>query len=153
MSEFASRLTDAILKWFPLVFGLGVLAVLVGYVVLGILHLRRERRKRRARAALLATMKHHVTEQIMETVLPMERAAKYEKPLTDALERLGIGVVTGGGTQLTKNGAVQWVEITIALLDLEAALNVTRDQLRRCGAPSGSTLKYSNSNQQVTVPI
>jgi hypothetical protein len=40
--------------------------------------------------------------RIPQALQPLERAAKYEDPLNAALTRLGVGEVSGGGSQLSE---------------------------------------------------
>ncbi len=153
MNEFASKVRDLILDWFPLIFGFGILAAFAVWFIRGIGQHRREREKRIAHAALEAEMKHFVYAKIMDPVLPMKRASKYEEPLEQALETAKLGVVTGGETQMAKGGAIAWVGIDIALADLDGALQFTRQRLRELGAPPGSELQYRVGEQKMTTMI
>jgi hypothetical protein len=153
MSDFASKLTDVILEWFPVVFGFGILAAFAVWFSRGIGQHRRERRRRIAHSALEAQMKHFVYAKIMEGILPMARTAKYEEPLSQALETAKLGVITGGGTQMGKGDTIAWVGIDLALADLDGAVQFTRQRLRELGAPGGSVLEYRVGEQQMSVEI
>jgi hypothetical protein len=153
MSDFTSRLIDLILRWFPTIFGFGLLVTFAVVIVIGIRQHLRERRKRIERAALAARMPYAVFARIPDPVLPMVRGRKYEEPLDQSLVSAKLGMVTGGGTQTDKNGKVAWVGLDIALADLEDALQFTRQRLREYGAPAGSVLEYRVGDQKVTVEI
>ena len=153
MSDFASKLTDLILEWFPVIFGFGVLVAFAVWFIRGIGQYRRERQRRIARSALEAQMKHFAYAKIMESILPMARAAKYEDPLGQALEAAKLGVITGGGTQMGKGDTIAWVGIDLALADLDGAVQLTRQRLRELGAPAGSVLEYRVGEQQMSVEI
>jgi hypothetical protein len=153
MSDFASRLTDVILAWFPIIFGFGVLLAFTVFIIRGISQHRRERQRRVARSALEAQMKYFVYAKIMESILPMARAAKYEDPLSEALEAARLGLVTGGGTQMGEGDAIAWVGLDLALADLDGAVQFTRQRLRELGAPAGSVLEYRIGEEKISVEI
>ena len=89
----------------------------------------------------------------MDSVGPMERGDKYEDPLDRDLEAQGLGMVTGGGTQMAKGGGIEWVGIDIYLADLDRGLELTRQRLRELGAPAGSVLEYRVGEEKRTVEI
>lgn len=89
----------------------------------------------------------------MDSVMPMERGAKYADPLDDSLRKHDYGFVTGGGTQMDKQGAIVWIGIDIELRDLDAALQFTRDRLRELGAPRGSVLEYRIGAEKKTLEV
>jgi hypothetical protein len=153
MSDFTSKLIDFVIGWFPILFGFGVLAALAVWFIMGIGPHLRQRRKRIEHSALEATMHYSVCAKIMEPILPMARGRKYEEPLDQALVGAKLGVVSGGGTQMGKDGAIAWVEVVMALADLDAALQFARQQLRELGAPAGSVLVYRVGDQQVSIEI
>src|SRR5882724_8271245 len=153
MSDFASRLTDVILNWCPLIFGFGVLAAFGVWFIQGIGQHRRQRQQRAEHSALEAQMHHSVYVKITESILPMARGAKYEDPLNHALQAAKLGVVTGGGTQMGKGGTIAWVGIDLAFADLDSAIQLTRQRLRELGAPAGSVLQYRVGDQKMSVEI
>ncbi len=153
MSDSTSKLIDWVIGWFPILFGFGVLAAFAVWFIMGIGPHLRQRRKRIDHSALEATMRYSVCAEIMEPILPMARGRKYEEPLDQALVAAKLGVVTGGGTQMGKDGGIAWVEIVMALADLDGALQFTRQQLRKLGAPPGSTLVFRVGDQQVREEI
>ena len=153
MNDFTSRLIDVLLEWIPIIFGFGVLVAFAVWFIRGIGRHRRERQRRIARSALAAQMKHFAYAKIMESILPMARAAKYEDPLSQALEAARLGVVTGGGTQMGEEVTIAWVGIDLALADLDGAVQFARQRLRELGAPAGSVLEYRVGEQQMSVEI
>ena len=147
-------MSDFILEWFPVIFGFGVLAAFGWFITVGVIRHVRERRKQKERARRLSLSPgHFVFAKIMDTVGPMERAAKYENPLDRDLEAKDLGMVTGGGTQTAKDGGIEWVGIDIDLADLDRGIEFTRRRLRELGAPAGSVLEYRVDGQKMTVEI
>ena len=145
------RMADFILEWFPLIFGFGVLAVFGWFITVGVVRHVGERRKQAQRLA--RPRGHFVFAKIMDTVGPMERGDKYEKPLDRDLEAQGLGMVTGGGTQMAKDGGVEWLGLDLDLADLDRGIEFTRRRLRELGAPPGSVLEYRIGEQKMTVEI
>ena len=144
-------MSDFILQWFPILFGFGVLAAFGWVITIGIVQQVRERRKRARRLA--RPPGHFVFAKIMDTVGPMERGEKYEQPLDRDLEAQGLGMVTGGGTQMAKKGGIEWVGIDIDLVDLDRGIEFSRGRFRELGAPPGSVLEYRIGEQKMTVEI
>jgi hypothetical protein len=137
---------------------LPVLPIAVGVLVVGYFMLRRARRigmhsPSRRRREVSASYPHFVFAKIMEPIGPMDRGAKYEDPLDETLELRDAGVVAGGGTQMRKEGGIEWVGIDIYLADLDNALELTRQRLCELGAPNGSVLEYSVGEQKMAVQI
>lgn len=73
---------------------------------------------------------------------PMQRGEHFEDPLIEVLKDLGVGEVTGGGTQLSGDErGVDFCDIEMALSDTsEAALQSIIAALEELGAPKGSKL-------------
>ena len=138
--------------WIPIAISVVALIAFAGFIVLGIVRIMQERSKRRELQSW--PHGHFVFAKIIDHILPMERGAKYERPLHAALHTRGLGIVTGSGTQMSRDGSkVEWVGIDIDLRDLDGALAFTRDYLRELGAPSGSVLEYRAGEQKITVQI
>lgn len=138
--------------WIPITISILVFVAFVGFVILGIVRFVQERRRQRELQSW--PRGHFVFAKIMDGVLPMERGAKYAHPLHVALYAKRLGIVTGGGTQMSRDGsAVEWVGLDIDLCDLDDALAFTRDYLRELGAPSGSVLEYRVGEEKQTVDI
>jgi len=82
-----------------------------------------------------------VTARLNDRAQPMDRGDLYEDPLHAALEEQGLGEVTGGGTQLSEEGEIDFCEVEIQLSAAdEAALAVVAKTLEAFGAPKGSKL-------------
>jgi hypothetical protein len=88
---------------------------------------------------------HFVLARFYEHVEPIDRGERYEDPLNEALEAAGIGRVTGGGSQLTEDGRIEFADIEIELVDLDAALQAAVAALERAGAPRGSEIHLDGS--------
>jgi hypothetical protein len=85
--------------------------------------------------------------KIPESIEPLERGAKYEEPLEDALEAGGLGEVTGGGSQLGPPKADGTSDILSVDLDVELTkgpegLALLRRKLKALNAQKGTTLIY-----------
>ncbi|MEM7165854.1 MAG: hypothetical protein AAF581_10340 [Planctomycetota bacterium] len=96
---------------------------------------------------------HFVFAKIQDTVSPIERGAKYEDPLSDALQRAGLGEVTGGGTMQNKDGSIAWIGVDIEVKDLTTGIPLVRRKLRELGAPRGSVLEYTVDDEPIEVPV
>ena len=93
--------------------------------------------------------------KIPESIMPIERGKKYEDPLDIALKKAGVGEITGGGSQLgepDKNGSptIDWVGIDVDLTDQAAGLPLLKAELKRLGAPQGTTLEYELEGKTTT---
>lgn len=108
-----------------------------------------------AQAALppIPRVSFFVFAKIQDTVKPIERGAKYEDPLDEALKKQHLGEVTGGGTMQKKDGAIEWIGVDIQLVDLSEALTFTKQKLRELGAPKGSVLEFKRDGKDVVEPI
>jgi hypothetical protein len=83
---------------------------------------------------------HFVLARFYEHIEPIDRGNRYEDPLHETLESAGIGCVTGGGSQLTEEGRIEFADIEIELADLDGALQTAVQALERAGAPQGSEI-------------
>ncbi|MDB5386652.1 MAG: hypothetical protein JWM11_2298, partial [Planctomycetaceae bacterium] len=54
----------------------------------------------------------------------------------------------GGGSQLSDDCGIEFVDIEIQLTDLDRGLEVTRDVLNVQGAPKGSVLRYTENEEE-----
>ena len=77
---------------------------------------------------------------------PIERSERFEDPLSEALERAGLGEVTGGGSWLTHpdEQGRQFVEscgIDLDIRDPIAGIPFVLQELRKLNAPRGSRLE------------
>src|SRR5262245_21975866 len=92
-----------------------------------------------------------VVARLCEHIEPIDRGERYEDPLDELLQSLGIGAVTGGGTELSKQGGIQFGDIDIELTDLGQGLAATAQLLTELGAAAGSYLQYKVDGQTQTV--
>lgn len=88
---------------------------------------------------------HFVIARFYEHIEPIDRGSRYEDPLHEVLESAGIGCVTGGGSQLTEEGRIEFADIEIELADLDGALQTAVQALERAGAPRGSEIHLDGS--------
>jgi hypothetical protein len=96
---------------------------------------------------------HLVIARIPEHIEPVDRGARYENPLQDALAVRDLGVVTGGGSQLTPATEIGHVDIELALADLDEGIDVVRRILEEAGAPVGSKLLFERDGDEVDHPF
>lgn len=92
---------------------------------------------------------HLVIARIPEHIEPMDRGARYEDPVQDALAIRDLGMVTGGGSQLTAAAEIGYVDVELALADLDGALEVVQRILEEAGAPVGSQLLFEQDGVEV----
>jgi hypothetical protein len=88
---------------------------------------------------------YFVLARFYEHIEPIDRGDRYEDPLNEQLESAGIGRVTGGGSQLTAEGRIEFADVEIELADLDAALQAAVEALERAGAPEGSEIHRDGS--------
>lgn len=96
---------------------------------------------------------HLVIARIPEHIEPMDRGPRYEDPVHDALGIRDLGVVTGGGSQLTSSTEIGYVDVEMALADLDEALEVAKRLLEDAGAPVGSQLLFEQDGRDVEMPF
>ena len=82
-----------------------------------------------------------------ESIGPMDRGDKYEDPIIDELERLGLGEVSGAGTSLGEEqpDGSRYIEscgIDVDTNDVRAAREALRAILPKLGCPKGTQLHY-----------
>ncbi|KVG55854.1 hypothetical protein WS97_09680 [Burkholderia territorii] len=91
--------------------------------------------------------------RINEAIMPIERGHKYEDPLDEALKTAKLGVVTGGGTSLSKERNIEWVGIDVSLIDLDRGIPFLKQKLIDLGAPQGSILEYQLQGRKIEVQV
>ena len=90
---------------------------------------------------------HRVLARLYEHIEPIARGDRYEDPLQATLEKMGIGRVTGGGSQLDELGRIAYADVEIELANLDEALRIVADALEVAGAPEGSELIQASDNR------
>lgn len=76
---------------------------------------------------------------IREPLKPVDRGAKYEEPLIEALGELG--ELTGGGSQMGEGGRIEFCGLDVVVNDRDRGLKVIRQCLRSCGAPPNTVIE------------
>jgi hypothetical protein len=89
-----------------------------------------------------------------EPLGPIDRGDKYEDPIADELERLGLGEVTGAGTGLGEERAdgsrpIESCGIDVETHDAEATRAALRGLLEKLGCPAGTHLEYESCGKIV----
>ena len=83
---------------------------------------------------------HLVLARMYEYIEPIDRGERYEDPLQSALEARKAGAVTGGGSQMSAEGGIDYVDVEVELANLDDALQLTTSVLEQAGAPRGSEI-------------
>ena len=91
---------------------------------------------------------HLVIARIPEHIEPMDRGERYEDPLSEELQKVAAGEVTGGGSQLDENFFIRFVDIEICLANLDSAISLATKVLEDCGAPKGSKLLFEREGAE-----
>ena len=107
----------------------------------------------RTKPVTQTTFPHLVIATLTESIGPIERGERYADPLGRELQAAGLGDVTGGGTQLDAAREVAFVDLELALADLEGALTLVRSTLVRLGAPRGSVLSFTRDGALTILSI
>ena len=81
------------------------------------------------------------TVRLYEHIEPMDRGSRYEDPLLDAFDAASLGTISGGGSQLTEVGQIEFVDIEVDATDIDRAVTTTVEVLEAAGAPEGSEIR------------
>jgi hypothetical protein len=89
-----------------------------------------------------------------ESLGPIDRGDKYEDPIIDELERLGLGEVTGGGTGMGDEGPdgrreIQSCGIDVETTNVEATRATLRELLPKLGCRPGTQLQYNVADKSL----
>ena len=90
---------------------------------------------------------HLILARVYEHVEPIDRGDRYEDPLQATLEKMGIGRVTGGGSQLNELGEIAYADVEIELANVDEALGIVAEALEIAGAPQGSELIQTSDDR------
>jgi hypothetical protein len=96
---------------------------------------------------------HTIIARIAEHIEPLDRGRRYEDPLNEALASGELGMLTGGGTHLTPESEIGYVDLQIALANLNGALDIVKQTLESQGAPVGSQLLFRRSGIDEEIPF
>jgi hypothetical protein len=94
-----------------------------------------------------------VVAQLWEHIEPYARGDRYEDPLQKYLVAEGIGVVTGGGTQLRQDGSIEFVNVDLSIRNIGQNVPKVAAELTRLGAPKGSELRYEIDGIEQVLPF
>jgi hypothetical protein len=90
---------------------------------------------------------HLVVARLYEHVEPIDRGTRYEDPLQAHLDTQGAGRISGGGSQLNADGAIDYADIEIELANLDDAVRLVSESLEKSGAPKRSELIHAGDNR------
>lgn len=96
---------------------------------------------------------HAVSATLWEYIEPMDRGERYEDPLMEALEARNLGTVDGGGTQLSDQCGIEFVDIEMSLANLDESLQLAREILEKQGASKGSVFRFERDGEVVAIPF
>jgi hypothetical protein len=96
--------------------------------------------------------------QIPGDIEPLDRGELFADPLQDALDRDGLGTITGGGSQLSEPDddgecTIEFCGIDVDLHNAESGLALLRSELIRLKAPPGTMLLYELDGHEYQEPI
>ncbi len=88
-----------------------------------------------------------VTAELNHKIGPFDRGDRYEDPLEKALTEHGYGETDGGGTMLSKEREIEFIDVHMFLSAPEASIPFVIQLLEERGAPKGSKLTiYEKDN-------
>lgn len=94
-----------------------------------------------------------VTAQLNHLLPPLDRGARYEDPLEQALAAHGLGSLDGGGTLVQKSGEIEYIDIEVILTDGTRGIPFLIETLEGLGAPRGSKLQVRVGEELREVPF
>jgi hypothetical protein len=90
---------------------------------------------------------HVVIARFHEHIEPIDRGERYEDRLQAVLDETNVGRVTGGGSQLNELGGIDYADVEIELQNLEDAVRIVSEALKKSGAPQGSELIHATDDR------
>ena len=94
-----------------------------------------------------------VTAQLNHLLMPLDRGARYEDPLQEALAARGLGEVVGGGTMQLQSGEIEYIDVAVALTDATQGIPLVIATLEALGAPRGSKLLIGEGESVRELPF
>ena len=94
-----------------------------------------------------------VTAQLNHLLMPLDRSARYGDPLEEALAAAGLGEVVGGGTMQLRTGEIEYIDVQVALTDLQRGVPFLIEKLESFGAPVGSKLQFADGESRREIPF
>lgn len=89
----------------------------------------------------------YVIARLPARICPLDRGDIYEDPLAARLSGTGLAEVTGGGTMLSPEGDIRYVDLEIRVTGaLDPALDAITQGLDRIGAPNGTEILDGDGN-------
>ena len=86
----------------------------------------------------------HVTAQLNARLMPMDRGVIFEDPLDQILREAGLGSTDGGGTQMGRDGEINFCDLELEMNNLDdASIARVVEALEGLGAPKGSKLLFA----------
>lgn len=80
--------------------------------------------------------------------MPIDRGERYEDPLIEVLEDEGLGGACGGGSQMSDDFGIEYVDIEVELTDLKQGVPLVVSTLEQRGAPKGSVVRFEYNGKR-----
>ena len=91
-----------------------------------------------------------VVARLNDRAQPLDRGDLYEDPLHEHLQAVGLGEVTGGGTQLMDRGEIEFCDVEIDASSVSTdVLSGIAGKLEELGAPKGSRLIVEGLDEEL----
>lgn len=74
-------------------------------------------------------------------IRPIERGDNFEDPLQESLIALGLGEVTGGGSQMGEGDTIEYCGIDVVVYELDRGIRHLKEELARLGAPPNTVIE------------
>jgi hypothetical protein len=95
-----------------------------------------------------------VTAELNHRIGPIDRGDRYEDPLDTALSEHGYGETDGGGTMLSKEKEIEFIDVNMFLSTPETSIPFVVQFLEARGAPKGSKLRiYREDKVSKEIPF
>ncbi|HEY3767822.1 MAG TPA: hypothetical protein VGN44_04045 [Candidatus Angelobacter sp.] len=93
--------------------------------------------------------------KIPADIQPLDRSSLFEDPLQAALEKEGLGAITGGGSQLANESGnkIDFCGIDVDLYEAIQGLELLRRELVRLKAPPCTMLLYELNGNEWEEPV
>jgi hypothetical protein len=94
-----------------------------------------------------------VTAEFNHKIGPIDRGDRYEEPLADALLKNGYGETDGGGSLVSKEGEIDFIDVHMLLTSPELSIPFVIQFLETQGAPKGSKIHIREGSEVRIIPF
>lgn len=89
--------------------------------------------------------------QIPEKLMPGARENKYAKPINAFLKKNNLGMVTGGGTMVSKSKGIMFVGVDVDVYNPGKAIPLLKKHLRALKVPKGTEIQNTVTSKKFLV--